>query len=128
MNNAVGIFKERSFDGWAKDCGLEAGSLRTAVTEMQNGLNDGDLGAGLFKKRIRPASKGKRGGFRTLVATNREDRWIFLHGFAKNQKANVTARELAALKKWSRHFLQLTPSELVVAEKIGELMKVKADG
>ena len=59
------------------------------------------------------------------MATNREDRWIFLHGFAKNQKANV--RELAALKKWSRHFLQLTPSELVAAEKIGELMKVKAD-
>ena len=127
MIQAIGVFNEISFNEWAEKEGLGADRLLKAVMEMRNGLNDGDLGAGLFKKRIRSASKGKRGGLRTLVATNREDRWIFLHGFAKNQKANVTARELAALKKWSRHFLQLTPSELVVAEKIGELMKVKAD-
>jgi hypothetical protein len=52
-------------------------ALIQAVTEMHRGLIDADLGCGLVKKRIGIAGRGKRGGVRTLVATNKDDRWFF---------------------------------------------------
>lgn len=42
---------------------------------------------------------GKSGGFRTLIATNRADRWVFVFGFAKNERANIDKDEEVALKK-----------------------------
>lgn len=63
---------------------------------MSQGLFESDLGSGLFKKRV--AGKGKSGGFRTLVATNRGDRWFFIFGFPKNARSNVDKDEEKALK------------------------------
>ena len=40
---------------------------------MIAGLFDADLGGELLKKRIARPGEGKRGGFRTVVATNRGD-------------------------------------------------------
>jgi hypothetical protein len=39
---------------------------------MAAGLIDADLGGGVLKKRVGLAGRGKRGGVRTLVATNRQ--------------------------------------------------------
>ena len=64
------IYKNRTFDRWARKEGLNNLSLCNAVNEMAAGLYDADLGGGLFKKRIAKPGKGKSGGFRTLVATN----------------------------------------------------------
>jgi hypothetical protein len=49
-------------------------------------------------KRIARPGEGKRGGYRTLVATNRGSRWIFIYGFAKNARNNIDPDEEAALK------------------------------
>ena len=42
-------------------------------------------------KRLALPGRGKRGGARTLVATNKGNRWFFLFGFEKNARANITA-------------------------------------
>jgi hypothetical protein len=42
------------------------------------------------KKRVGLAGRGKRGGVRTLVATNKGKRWFFVFGFEKNERANVS--------------------------------------
>jgi hypothetical protein len=42
-----------------------------------------DLGGGIVKKRVGLAGRGKRGGARTLVATNKGNRWFFVYGFEK---------------------------------------------
>ncbi len=55
-----------------------------AVSEMERGLVDADLGGGVVKKRVALPGRGKRGGARTLVATNRGDRWFFVYGFEKS--------------------------------------------
>lgn len=62
------IYKTRWFDRWARKEGLNDLNLCAAVNEMAVGLYEADLGGGLFKKRIARPGKGKRGGFRTLVA------------------------------------------------------------
>jgi hypothetical protein len=94
---------------------------------MESGLYDADLGGGLFKKRIAKAGQGKSGGFRTLVATNKGDRWIFVYGFAKNEKSNVDKDELDGLKLLSKFLLSLTPQGLAKAKVAMELIEVERD-
>ena len=62
---------------------LKDNALCAAVSEMRQGLIDADLGGGVVKKRVGLAGRGKRGGVRTLVATNRGNRWFFVYGFKK---------------------------------------------
>lgn len=88
--------------------GLNNLSLCNAVNEMAAGLYDADLGGGLFKKRIAKSGKGKSGGFRTLVATNNEDRWFFIFGFSKNERSNIDKDEEEALKMLSKQLLAYT--------------------
>lgn len=68
--------------------------------------------------------QGKSGGFRTLVATNRGDRWVFLYGFAKNERANIDKDEELALKKLAAHLMSLTARAIATAEQAGELIEV----
>ena len=92
------IYKTKVFDRWANEQGLTDQSLCQAVKEMNAGLIDADLGGGLYKKRVARTGQGKSGGFRTLVATNRGDRWIFVFGFAKNERDNINKKEKDAFE------------------------------
>jgi hypothetical protein len=65
------VFKTRHFARWMRKTELTDGALCAAVREMSLGLIDADLGAGLVKKRVGMAGRGKRGGARTLAATNK---------------------------------------------------------
>ena len=123
----MAIYKTRWFERWARKQGLTTQSLYAAVLEMTAGLYEADLGGGLLKKRIARAGQGKSGGFRTLVATNKGDRWIFVFGFSKNERANIDKREEEALKKLSVHLLSLSSENLVVAQRNDELIEVICD-
>ncbi|MCY7333887.1 MAG: type II toxin-antitoxin system RelE/ParE family toxin [Pseudanabaena sp. CAN_BIN31] len=123
----MAIYKTRWFERWARKQGLTTQSLCAAVLEMTAGLYEADLGGGLLKKRVARAGQGKSGGFRTLVATNKGDRWIFVFGFSKNERANIDKREEEALKKLSVHLLSLSSEDLVVAQHNDELIEVICD-
>ncbi len=99
-------------------------ALADAISEMHAGLIDADLGGGLYKKRVARAGHGKSGGFRTLVATNRDSRWIFVYGFAKNERGNIDRDEEAALKALASQLLALSPSALLAAVHADELIEV----
>jgi hypothetical protein len=96
------IIKTKKFDRWARKAALIDTLLCQAVEEMVKGLIDADLGGGVFKKRIALPGKGKSGSVRTLLATNRHDRWFFVFGFEKNDRGNITTKELEALLIASR--------------------------
>lgn len=98
--------------------------LCAAVSEMERGLIDADLGGGVVKKRVALAGRGKSGSARTLVATNKGNRWFFLFGFEKNERANVSARELGALQAIATDLLKLSSVELdahVASEALQEI-------
>jgi hypothetical protein len=105
-------FKTKAFTRWASKAGLTNAALRKAVGEMVQGSIDADLGGGVVKKRVALPGRGKSGGSRTLVATNKGSRWFFVFGFEKNDRDNIDANELAALKKLARDLLKLTDSQL----------------
>ena len=109
------IFKTRHFTKWTRKSGLTDDLLVQAVTEMQQGLIDANLGSGLFKKRIGIAGRGKRGGVRTLVATNKGDRWFFVYGFEKNVVDNISSKAVAGLQDLASDLLSLDDSQLNAA-------------
>jgi len=123
----MAIYKTRWFDRWARKQGVGNLALCAAVREMTDGLYEADLGGGLLKKRIARAGQGKSGGFRTMVATNKGSRWIFVYGFPKNARSNIDKDEGEALKTLAAHLLSLTATGLGTAQSVGELMEVDCD-
>jgi hypothetical protein len=94
---------------------------------MTEGLIDADLGGGVVKKRVGLAGRGKRGGARTLLATNKGNRWFFVYGFEKNDRASITADELEALQDIAAELLARTSRQLDVAVEDGSLQEICHD-
>jgi hypothetical protein len=121
------VFKTRHFGRWLRKSGLTDPALCQAVDEMIAGLIDADLGGGLVKKRVGLPGRGKRGGARTLVATNRGNRWFFVFGFEKNERANISREELEALQDLAADLLNRTPPQLEVSIADGTLQEICHD-
>lgn len=120
----MSVYMTRWFERWSRKQGLTAEALCSAVREMQSGLFDADLGGGLVKKRIARPGEGKRSGYRTLVATRKNERWVYVFGFAKNERSNIDQDEEEALRKLAVHVLSLTAEGLLKARLAGELIEV----
>lgn len=118
------IFKTKHFSRWMRKTELTDQALCEAVAEMSRGLIDDDLGGGVVKKRVGLAGRGKRGGARTLVATNKGTRWFFVFGFEKSERANITDDELAALQDIAADLLGRTASALDTAVQDGALQEI----
>lgn len=118
------IFKTRTFARWSRKAGVKGDQLRVAVTEMTEGLVDADLGGRVYKKRVALPGRGKSGGARTILGTNLGDRWFFLFGFQKNERANIDARELAALQAVAKALLDMNDKGLERAVVEGELTEI----
>jgi hypothetical protein len=118
------VLKTKHFARWMKKTELTDEALCCAVDEMQQGLIDADLGGNLYKKRVAIANRGKRGGARTLLATNLGSRWFFVHGFEKSVSANITNDERIALQLVAKLLLTLNDELLIVQLKLGELLEI----
>lgn len=121
------VFKTRHFSRWMRKTELTDRILCNAVAEMSLGLIDADLGGGVVKKRVGLAGRGKRGGARTLVATNKDNRWFFVFGFEKNERANIADDELDALQDIAAQLLARSVQELEEAIKDGTLQEICDD-
>lgn len=121
------VFKTRHFGRWMRKTELSEKVLYAAVAEMEAGLIDADLGGGVVKKRIALPGRGKSGGTRALVATNRGNRWFFVFGFEKNQRASITDKELEALQSIAHDLLKLTNAQLDAAVTEGSLEEIRHD-
>ena len=121
------IWKTRTFQRWLRKTLLTDAALLKAVEEMERGLVDADLGGGVYKKRVALPGRGKSGSVRTLVATNKDDRWFFLFGFEKNERENITQPELAYLRSAAQVFLAFSDAEIAVAVRNGDFLEVSHD-
>lgn len=121
------VFKTRHFGRWMRKAGLSDQALCQAVEEMAGGLIDADLGGGIVKKRVGLAGRGKRGGARTLVATNKGTRWFFVFGFEKNERANISDEELEGLQGIAADLLSRTIRQLDEAVEDLSLQEICRD-
>lgn len=93
------VFLTRTFARWIREAGLSNDAICQAVSGMAQGLIDADLGGNVVKKRIGLPGQGKRGGARTIIATKMADRWFFLYGFGKNERANIDKDEIESVTR-----------------------------
>lgn len=96
-----------------------------AIDEMERGLTGDNLGGNIYKKRIGLAERGKSGGVRTIIAYKTKDKAIFLIGYAKNEKANITNTEEKVLKMAAKELLKYTDKEINMALKATALSEIK---
>ena len=118
------VFKTRHFSRWMRKTELTESALCNAVNEMIQGLIDADLGGGVVKKRVGLAGRGKSGGARTLIATNKGTRWFFVFGFEKNDRANIADNELEALQDLAHELLARSSNQLNEAVQDGTLLEI----
>lgn len=121
------VLKRKDFSRWQESEKLPDTALCKAVREMERGLIDADLGGFLYKKRVARPGAGKSGGYRTLLSARIGNRYIFLHGFTKNDKANITQEEQRALRFAGKLFLDLSTQALSAALQSGVLLEVHCE-
>lgn len=119
------IYKTKEFCSLTKKDRLSDMDLIEVCDEIQRGLVDADLGGALYKKRVATQSKGKSGGYRTIIGAVIGEKYFFLYAFAKNKRANITKKEQMALRELAQVFISFSQVELdnLIASK--ELIKVE---
>ena len=121
------LYKLKAFARFQRRERIADKALGRAVRSAEDGLVDADLGGGLIKQRVARPGQGKSGGFRTIIAYRRGDRAVFLFGFAKNERANLTAAELAYWQQVGRAYLALDEEGVETAITTAELIEVHYD-
>jgi hypothetical protein len=120
------LLMTKVFSKWASGQNIDGKEFSVALTEVQLGKFEANLGGHLYKKRIRFKDKGKSGSGRTIICYKKDDRAIFIHGFAKNEKSNLSKKELFALKEFSKILFNLSAEEIKKALENGDFIEVKA--
>lgn len=121
------VLKRKDFTRWQAAEKLPDIALCKAVQEMESGLIDVDLGGALYKKRVARPGGGKSGGYRSLLSARIGSRYVFLHGFSKSEKGNITQDEKKALQFVGKVFLGLSPEALLNALQADVLLEVHCE-
>lgn len=123
------VFKGKHFGRWATGEAICDGDLWQAATEAFAGQFDADLGGYLFKKRIARQDGGKSGGYRTILGFRKSDssRIVFLYGFPKNARANITARERAALSATAASLIDATDAQIEALKAKGAIVEMERE-
>ena len=115
----------KQFVRWSKKQKISRRDLCNALNDLQKGNYDASLGGYLYKKRIRFQGKGKSGSGRSIIVYKKGDRAIFIHGFAKNEKANISKKELLLFKEFARILLGLSCKAIDIAVENGDFVEVE---
>ena len=128
QETALRVFATKEFAHFARKEHLGTDQLCEAVNRASSGLVDADLGGGVIKQRVARQGQGRSGGFRTIIAFRSGDRSIFMYGFAKNRKANLTDDELVVYRRLAEIFLGAGDAMIGRMLAADELKEVDCDG
>ncbi len=119
-------YKSREFARFARKSDIPDSDLCRAVDEILRGTLDADLGGGVFKQRVRRKGQGKSGSFRTIILLRIHEIAIFVYGFSKSERANISPEELLAYRKIAKGLL---PSREAQADAVaqGKLIEVRCE-
>jgi hypothetical protein len=108
------------FKKWSKKVKLTNDALLEAIDDLEDGASTTDLGSHLYKVRVSREHSGKSSGFRTIIIYQENEKAIFLYGFGKNEKQNISKAELQYFKKLGNDLLALNAEQLeeVIGQKI----------
>jgi len=119
------IFKTKVFSKFAKKEQISDTALFEAVERAEKGLIDADLGGHIIKQRIRRDGQGRSSGYRVLIAVRLKKRYVFITGFAKNEKDNLSDDELETAKDIASGWLNADANQIKFSLIEGELKEIK---
>jgi len=122
------IYKNGWFEKFARKENIEDAALCEAIRNADKGLIDADLGNGVIKQRVARPGAGKAGGYRTIILYRTQDRAVFVYGFAKSDRANLSLDELVEYRKAAKLILGLSEAQIGVEVKAGRWTEVNCDG
>lgn len=118
------VLMTREFAKWAKKQGMTSALLKAAAVELAEGSVEANLGSHLYKKRIQASGRGKRGGARVVMFYLKNKRAIFVHGFLKNEKINLSDSEALLFKKFANILLSMSDNEYILSKENGDFVEV----
>ena len=121
------IFKNKWFSRFARKEGIVDADLCAAISNVEKGLIEANLGGGVVKQRIARAQEGKSGGYRSIILFRSGDNAFFVYGFAKSERDNITKDELAGFRALADEMLGYDEAALTRYLKSGAIVEVKCD-
>jgi hypothetical protein len=121
----VDKLKTKWFDRWARKNKISNEMLSSTIISLENDQSTVDLGSNLYKVRVARKGSGKSSGYRTILVYKKNKRAIFVYGFAKNERENISSLELKAFKTIGNDLLNLTVNEISVAVENKALHKIE---
>ncbi|WP_158811113.1 type II toxin-antitoxin system RelE/ParE family toxin [Beijerinckia sp. L45] len=118
------LFKTKWFNRFARQEQIADRALVEAIASIGRGAVDADRGGEIFKQRVARTGAGKSGGYRVLVAYRSGDRSVFLFGFAKNERDNITVRELNGLRDLGKLWLDASERDIRHAIELRTLHEI----
>ena len=119
------IFRNQWITKFAKKHKISDSELIEAVERADKGVIDADLGGGVIKQRIARQGQGRSGGYRSLIFFRRGERAFFMTAFAKNDRENITNKELSELKKAAAIILAMTETDIEQAKLNGTFTEIQ---
>ena len=119
------IFKTKVFSKFAKKEQISDTVLLEAVERAEKGLIDADLGGYIIKQRIKREGQGRSSGYRVLIAVRLKKRYVFITGFAKNEKDNLSDDELETAQDIASGWLNADANQIKFSLIEGELKEIK---
>jgi hypothetical protein len=112
-------FKTKEFHRLCRKAHVTDVELRTAAKRAEEGKVDANLGSHLLKQHVSQGKGGQAGGHRAIIIFAHDRFMVFVHLFAKRDKANLTDKEKAVFKRVARAFVELD------AEQVSLLLETK---
>ena len=78
----------------------------------------------VYKVRIARQGEGKSGGHRVIVYFRNEYRTFFSYGFSKNDRGNISKKELKAFKEDAKDRLSFTDEQIEAYLKNGTFIEI----
>ena len=108
----VRVFKYTRFNRFASKEGITDHELLEVVGQLEADQADATLGGDVYKVRIARPGEGKSGGHRVIVYFRNEFRTFFSYGFSKNDRGNISKKDLKRFKEDAKKRLSLTDEEI----------------
>lgn len=122
------VFKSKRFAKFARYERISDAQLCTAISAIENGNIDANLGGGVIKQRIARQGEGKSGGFRSIILFRKGDRAFFVHCFAKNEMDNIDAALERDFKDLAKIMLSYSDAQIDVLLANGKFIEVRFNG
>jgi hypothetical protein len=104
--------------------GITDNELKEMVKQLENGQFYANLGGGVYKMQLARPSEGKSGGHRVIVYFRNEFRTFFSYGFSKNDKGNISRKELKRFKEDAKIRLSFTDEQIEAYLRNGTFIEI----